>query len=1068
MANEVKEQKEHVSENPVDVKDTERDASSADVVDTSTPPEATEVNEEITPHEKSVEKTDGTIEHLEKKEDDIDVTEVHIDLSKIKMDKDGIPEFTSADRDRIKASGIAFEGFENEIDDSRELIKFIRDELNEEKQKERETFAKEQMKNINARLEEIKCIENPHREEIDTEEKDLKFKLDFFKTEIENLPKNNPTIKHELEVREKEAIKHIAAYQNISRVDLGKLQNDGTISGLISSTANTSFIQAYVETKLDKKAIENDTELAKNEKKYAAIERNYELISAVKAAYDEFKSVKIDFVLKHEEDLKAKNEDSEIAKAIDYDGLRKVPELVSKITSGAPTEEDAKKYEEIRTSLIGVDENELESIKAARVLETEYLEEIEKYTKNGAILNQLTPLIVEKPIEKDDFIIIQKINKNSADKFIVKYGEIIEKEYERISNEYNELSDKVYKQREVYYKPIKSEIKRNGLFGSFVNYSLKKTTERGYYGRPESMLEFQHILNLADEYYNCIRENMNEETEVEYNRTKTNINSVSMNFNNIIRYFVDLYTDNIDLEWAANFDPKSVLKVFYLDNKEELDPYIKGYIETTKVFSHVLCHNIRFQNKYNKLISDACDYIDDNESKLKKVNDGKTIKNKYKFMTNIAFINQFTASYKRYIDSISEVNDAVTKKREENKEITFEEFDKWYKETQLAKELASTSTVISSFVHLILGCSVIYSFNEFKDYFMTKNNNKYLASDCFTYLFNEYILESMAFKNCSKDKTYVDYFKEKSRNIAFQSLDYTLQRDVDINRSRSELIITLFTYVTTHFRNIITTICSNDDATEKKSKEKKQKKNNVKSKDELMKSYREKAKEKKRNLGSFKQSVSEYKHLISDGLKTDNIVARTSDENNIYDISVYPSKDTKVLVRIDRYAKEIPENETKKVFEKAVTDTKLPVSVNKAYVAAKKVSIENLTNINEKWYYNQYVDGSLSNRTESGEKLSTIAFNELTLSERCRYILNKCIESSQDKIIEASIAIIKKTGIDFNGKTIAVKNNCKFDIKYFKANNNPSFYDGNLNFFKAGLWDIISFELNYDIVNDKK
>ena len=58
--------------------------------------------------------------------------------------------------------------------------------------------------------------------------------------------------------------------------------------------------------------------------------------------------------------------------------------------------------------------------------------------------------------------------------------------------------------------------------------------------------------------------------------------------------------------------------------------------------------------------------------------------------------------------------------------------------------------------------------------------------------------------------------------------------------------------------------------------------------------------------------------------------------------------------------------------------------------------------------------------------------------------------------------------VEFEGKTIAVKNNCKFDIKYFKSNNPSNSYGGNLNFFKAGIWDIITFELNYDIVNEKK
>ena len=94
--------------------------------------------------------------------------------------------------------------------------------------------------------------------------------------------------------------------------------------------------------------------------------------------------------------------------------------------------------------------------------------------------------------------------------------------------------------------------------------------------------------------------------------------------------------------------------------------------------------------------------------------------------------------------------------------------------------------------------------------------------------------------------------------------------------------------------------------------------------------------------------------------------------------------------------------------------------------------------------------------------------NTYTLSERCRNTVNVCLKNSYEKIIKNAIDIIKRTGVNFDGKSIAVKNNCKFDIKYFKSNNPDNFFDGNLNFYKAGIWDIVSFELNYDIVNEKK
>lgn len=1076
MAIEAKEQQEHVSDNPVTeiTQDTERDSSS-EVETTTNPPEENEANEEeIIPHEKSVEKTDGVIEHLDKKEDDIDVTEVYIDLSKVKMDKDGIPEFTSYDRDRLRASGIVFTDFENEIEDARNIIKAVRLELDEKAQSIRESNAKEQIKIIDSRLEEINK-ESELTESLKDEKEDITAKREFFVIELENLPKNNPAIKYDLETREKEAIKHIATYQNVSRNELQKLQNDGTISALISSASNIAFSQVFVDSIRKSKnevAVEDDKEIAEAKTKLSSLEQKYQIAKALKDSLDEIHTVKFDFIKQQTELLKSDpNVSKEVGDAINIERLKKVPDIFNKIVSGSSDESLSKEYEDIRNSLVGIDDNELESIKEARVRYTEYMEEIEKFSKTAITLNQLIQFIYREPIAKDNLIDlkIENINSNILEKYDEKFDKVINDNWTEVSKEYNEIEDKIEEKRSELVRPLKEYLRTHGIFNSFISYAFANSETRGFYGRPESMMDFNHIEVLSDKYYNCIRENMLSDTEEDYNKSKMNINSVSMNLNNIIRYFVDLYTNNVDIEWAANFDPDSVLKEFYYEYKDKLDDTIKDYIEVTKVFSHVLCHNIKFQNKYNKFISDICDYINKNEFKLKKVNDGKTIKNKFKFMTDIAFAYQFTASYKRYTDRISEVNEAVNKKREENKDIKYEEFDKWYKETQLAKELAATSTVISSFLHLILGCTVIYAFDEFKDYFLSKNDNKFLASDCYRYLFSEYIIESLAFRNCPKDKTYVDYFKERSKNIAFQSLDYTLQRDVKINESRFETISYIFGYASNCFKDIISIVCSKEDETksvkEKKNNSSKNKKNNHA---DLIKSYKAKSKEKKRNLGNFKDCVKEYKALISNSLYCDNVVSSFSDKENIYDITVYPAKDTKVTVLVHRYAKEIKEENVKHIFEKAVMDQNLPISINKAYVSSKKINIENLTNINEKWYYNQFVDGTLGNRSMTSESLSVIDPNTFSLSERCRYILDTCLKHTQDSIIKAAIKIIKNTGVEFEGKTIAVKNNCKFDIKYFKANNDPKLFDGNINFFKSNTWDVISFELNYDIVNEKK
>ena len=471
---------------------------------------------------------------------------------------------------------------------------------------------------------------------------------------------------------------------------------------------------------------------------------------------------------------------------------------------------------------------------------------------------------------------------------------------------------------------------------------------------------------------------------------------------------------------------------------------------------------------YIKFISEIIDDISSKDYKLKKIDENKRVKNKHEFTTDIAFEYQFVTSYKKFNDAIKKVNDAVEEKRKSEPEIKYEDFDKWYKETQLEDELAATKPVISSFLHLLVGCSVIYAFDNFNTYFANKNNNKNLRRDCMNYFFNEYILESFAFKNCPKDKTYEDYIRDRSKTVAFQSLDYSFQRDVDINESRLQTISYIFGYATNCFKVLFDNVCGEkkvEKKEDKKETKKDKQKKAAKTREELIKSYKEKSKEKKKNFNSFKTAMKDYDEIIK-GISYDTSITKFSDNDSIYDVLVYPSKDTKIIVRVERYAKKIFDEDVKKIFETATIIKNNPVNVKEAFIAARNVTNENLTNINEKWYYNQYVDGSIAKR--DGKDFSTIDKSTFTLSERCRNTINICLKNSYEKIIKEAINIIKHTGVDFEGKTIAVKNNCKFDIKYFKSNNPSNSYGGNLNFFKTGIWDIITFELNYDIVNEKK
>lgn len=1081
----VEQKQEHVSENP-EIKDTEHVESS------EVPPEAmsegivvdpaTKEENEITPHEKSVEEVTAEanrLMQLQKKQMGDENSSVYIDMSKIVMDKDGIPEFTHEDAIKLRDSDIVLTDFEYEIRESRNIVKAIRNELDEKSQEIREKNCKEQIEKIDARLKEIEALkEEELTDEIKKEKSDIETAKSIFATEITDLPKYNEKNKNELLRREANAKKHIATYQNIARHDLGQLQNDGTIVGLVSSTANTAFAQVFVDTSEKAKGnptLDENNEINEIKNKNKFSDQNYQMAKLLHESLENVDSGNIEYLVNFLNKDFEKEYGKETYEKLNLKRIDEVPELINKISSPSvsPTEQDTlyNKYLEIRNDIsISMEdpENESEDIRKARAEATLFFDRFETFSKGKISINQYYQFIAEKPLEKFIPEITKDTNVEEIKGMIEEIRPVINKKYDEEFKKSTEVEDKIDEIRDKIIKPYKTYLKKYGIFNSFITYAFVGSDNRGYYARPESALEYQHIKAMSRAFYDVIRLNMKEISDEEYSKIKVNVNSVSMLFNNIIRYFIDIHDDKIDLEWASNFDPDSILKNFYYENKEKLDGFIQEYKDTIAVFSHLICHNIKFQNAYNKLLSDITDDIDAKNYKLKKLNENKKVNNKFEFMTDVAFEYQFVSSYKKFHDSIGKIYDAIENKRKAEPEIKYEDFDKWYKDTLLADEHAATAPVISSFLHMLVGCSVIYAFGDFDSYFASKNKNKNLKADCMNYFFNEYILESFAFKNCPKDKTYEDYIRERSKTIAFQSLDYSFQRDVDINESRLQTISYIFGYATNCFKVLFDNVCGEkkeEKKEDKKETKKDKQKKSEKTRKELIKSYKEKSKEKKKNLNSFKTAMKDYDEIIK-GISYDTSITKFSDNDSIYDVLVYPSKDTKVIVRVERYAKKIFDEDVKKIFEIATITKNNPVNVKEAFIAARNVTNENLTNINEKWYYNQYVDGSIAKR--DGKDFTTIDKSTFTLSERCRNTINICLKNSYEKIIKEAINIIKHTGVEFEGKTIAVKNNCKFDIKYFKSNNPSNSYGGNLNFFKAGIWDIITFELNYDIVNEKK
>lgn len=1065
------EQKEHVSENPdLNKQDAEHAISSKGAVSEQSSEEPPKIesktDDEITPHEHATETIKSsdvkTPEQVAKSEGTLG--DVKIDFSQVELDKDGIPVFTSLDASRLRSSEMVFSNFEMEIEDAREIIKEVREALNIDNQNAIEASYKNEIEKAK------KEIESTDDEE---KKKNLNEDIKVFTDAIANLPKYNKKVQYEYEQKELSAKKHIATYQNISRVDLRKLQNDGTIAGLISSTANTSFLQGFVEFERQFKklpSIDQDPSLKEFEKIQKEKETNYKIGENIAKAFEELKTINLKFLKNHAKDLKDnKNEFSdEVKKEVNRDVLSIVPELLEDI--GYSNSENAKtKYEDLKTSLVSLGDSELQEIKDRKALENKYLDDYEKAFGALAIINNTYPVF--KSINKIDGTFERfstKIDDKTDDDALLEKIDSLEKiftpKWEEVAKEYEDNENKLNDAKNQLIKPIKDYIKTYGLFNSFIVFSQYASSFRGYYARPESLLEFQHIINYADAFNNVIRMNMSNNEENTYNTIKNNVNSVSMNFNNIIRYFCDLYDNNIDLEWAAGFDPDSILKNFYFDFKESIDKFIKEYKESISVLSHVLCHNSKMFEKYTTFISDTVDYINEKQIQLKKIDQGKKVKNKYKIMTDIAFAYQFVQSYSSFSEDIKELNDAVTAKRKENPST--EEFDKWYKENLLDKEHEATKRVISSFLHLAVGCNIVYAFSDFDSYFGDHNKNKALRHDSVQYLFNEYILESLAFRNCPKDQSYAEYIKGKSKGLAFQSIDYSFQRDVDVNKARAETIALVFTYAINIFRSVINDICGSEEKNEV-TEVKEIKPKNKKNKKDLQKIYKEKSKEKKKLIGTYKHDISVYNNIIKN-THDSNTIELESDEDK-YCIRVCPFKDTKVIIRVERYSKKIPENSIS-FFERNIIDPNVKtIDIEKAYTFSKSISNDSLSDLQYRLYYNQFVEGI---KDEFGVSLIYKQLSTITdLYERCKFILNYTLKYSYDKIIEKAIDIIKKTGVDFTNRSIAVKNNCKFDIKWFRNKNlileHPE-ENGNLNFFQTNFWEIITYELNYDIINTSK
>lgn len=1101
------EQKDCVSENPeVKDQDIERNSSSENepaIVESAkvVPPEDTRdevVIKEVKTKTTKKKKID-TPEDVVKKEGD--ETEVQINFDEIVMDKDGIPEITKNDIQRIKAFEIAVSDFESEISEARRIIKDCNKELSEKYQEKFEKESKDLIAQLTAEEAEI----NSKGESISDEDKErlsnIKTRLEILNENVTKLPKYDKKTKNNLEKRILNAKKHIAVYQLVARKDIGKMIEDGTIIGIISSSSNAVFSQLYINKLKESdvgSGIEDDKTIIEFDKQMKKIETKYYIYGDIDRCIKELSKINIAYLVNHVKSFSAdkykdkayvgENED------IDIEELKKVGETIRFISTHATKDSNLRVAKEtlsnVKLSLIGMEENQdevLQTIKDTRKEESEFVDEVEKYENLVGIILYETPYTEEFISKKYD---IEKVKSllgpiTDDDKLVSNVTDAIDylkytfdASIEKYTKEYEDIEDKKDEEKERLIKPYKDEMRSNGLFSSFTIYSLITAGAGSYYVRPESLLEPQHVFSKADHFANVIRSLMRDKNdEMQYNSCKNNVNAVSMNYNNYIRYFYGLYKGNSDLEWASQFDPTSVLKNFYFENKEELNKAIELYDNTISVLSHVMCHNGKFIKKYEDFVAKFVDFVNENDQKLKKLDTNKKVKDKFDFMTRIAFVYQFINSYKEFVKDIGPVNEEVRKKREMEPNLSNEEFNKWYDENLKEKELAATSKPISSFLHLLLGCTVVAGFDDYYNEFISKNKNKGIAIDCEKYIFNEYVLDGFAFKECPEDKNYADFMKEKAKNIAFKSVDFSLQNDVDVKNARLDLITHLFNYATVVFRGLIKDTCEEKEVKKEENKESKKKITKTIDHAALRKSYKDKRKENKKNAFA-KLLTNQYRNFFNElqesSIKPNNLLTYSvfSDylhENELIDKGVITSNDefelfcdigkslvTFKLLKVKK-ASYLTESDDVKNKNVLINRNNESFNIKTAYDIILKTDVKGMTSLNVKYYYEDHVNRNFDKFIEK---------DNLSNNEKLLLLVSKVIEANMEKIVKKIENYNKEEEKDM---MIVFKQNKRLNIKYLSpdkyANNVKNIKEnGNLDFVNCRIWSLYSFELSYDLV----
>lgn len=931
------------------------------------------------------------------KNDDV---EIKIDLNDIEFDKNGVPVLKARDRKRILQAGFASPSFNVEISTATESIKRCNEALDEKKQENDEKLFNEAI----TRLKETLTTETLTEEAKKATEEEIKSYEDM----ISMLPKNNEETKKTYEKERASSVDLIATYQHISRKTIEDLVKDGSLLALVSNSASNGFVTSYIRQymKYNNMKFEDNPEIVKIQ--------------------DQIDQVGIDA-------MPTMKEYTILSEFENYICWKDLPLLND---DGTPIldEYGDEKSERIR----------------------DYDKEKEKSNENGfeqwyGFVKRELPQQFKR-VEQ----IREKYNGWHNVLFYMNMTEYVAsfaKKYEEYDDKITDLQILRDEQREIVTKPIKDRLRKQGLVVSMLEYATFAESTRTAMGRNINVINKKYLDMFVDDFYFAIKLLVNKDLDEEFATIRQNVNTISMMQNNMIHYFETLHDNNVNKEYADNFDPESQLKFNYFANEVSYNELIKAYKEQKTRLYSIIRDNPHFVDDYEALINECIVFLENYEK-------AKTSQNKNKHLKSlkIGFYDQIVNGLKNLLDKQHPKEDSDGKVPEVSPEQVDDAIRPMY----------------STILHNITGYNLIAAILHFKESMNEDFKNVSFNSDCSKYLFHEFVISLLLIKNIKKDEDPIEFIRKNFKNVAFQSTTFALEKDIDVDSARKYTVEYIFKTTTSIIRDLVDKYESiQEEKPIEISKEDllKKKKNAFKKEEErnqAIKKAKKVAKEKdkaKKVASTLKSWYSNLDHYVT-GWTRANLkdYYRFKSDDNFTIVKLDSADTTTATFFVNHYKKSPTDDQLNTIkttatirgkdFDSFVNDNTANSKLNDTVSTAFAYNQKNYKTVTTKWYYNEFKDATKVT-PESGS-LTKRVIELIFAEEKANNSLEGLIISNlvKNKVLDEKLS-----------HSIKFKDNSRVSVKKYDYHIADS--DDLLNFFDKTdeLWSAYIIELKYDVIS---